>query len=162
MMAPGRRSPWAGLRRDQRGAAALELGLLAVPLLTLVFFIVSVGLQLFVQNSMDLATLSAARQIRVGAQRGTSDATTRAWICNQMATLSLSCSNLQIYVTSGTSFGALTKATVSGGTLSHTGFSPGSAGAFVLVQVAYPLTALLPFMPSPPTFLASAVFQNEI
>ena len=155
------------LLRDRKAGPGLEFALLSTPLLMVFFFMFTIGLQLFTQSTMDAAVQAGARQIRIGLQRGTSDAGVRSVICGMMAADPLVCANLQIYVASSGniaalgSFASLTPATVSNGTLSKTGFSPGTSGSYVLLQVAYTTTALLPFMPTPPTFLATVVFENE-
>ena len=117
------------------------------------------------QNSMDVAVQAAARQIRIGNQRGTSDSGVRSIICKQMSAYMLNCPDLQINVASGVTFGSLSPATTTAGNLSQTGFTPGGSKSYVVIQVLYPtlamLPAMLPFMPSPPVFVSTAVFQNE-
>lgn len=159
--APQRRD-WSSLGRHVRGVASVEFAIVAIPFLTLLFLIIGAGIQLFAYGAMDAGMRSAARQIRIGAFRGTSDSAVRSLICSQMSGLASSCSALQIYVTSGVSFAALQAASVSNGTLSQTGFAPGVGGSFVLIQVAYNAPTLLPLPNAMATgFLSSTAFRNE-
>ena len=150
------------LGRDRSGVSALEFAIVSLPCLMMFFFIVNVGIQLFTQATLDAAVAAAARQIRIGLQRGTSDADVRSLMCGQMAGTAVNCSALSIYVTSGATFGALTPASVTGAGLSKTGFTPGATGDYVLLQVAYPTAAPLPLALTAATFLSSAVFRNEL
>ena len=153
---------FSSLGRDRRGLAAVEFALVSIPFCTLLFFILMAGIQLFTYGAMDAAAHRAARQIRIGAARGTSDSVVRNMICTQMANLASPCSALQIYVTSGPSFGSLQAAAVSGTTLSKTGFNPGVNGNYVLLQVAYTSPAFVSLagqMAS--TFLTTVTFRNE-
>ena len=149
------------LLRDRRAATALEFAIISIPMFMMVFFVLNVGLQLFLQNSLDVATDLGGRQIRVGTIRGTSDSALRSAICAQLGGVAVNCATLQIYVTSGASFAALSPAVVSGGNLSKTGFTPGVQGNYVLVQVAYPTPTPFQLAPVVATFLSTTVFINE-
>ncbi len=145
---------------DRRGAAALEFALVMLPFLMCVFFILNVGVQLFLQTTLDAATASAARQVRLGLK--STDTAIRSAICSQLSGLVPSpCTGLKIYVASGATFGALSPATITGGTLSKTGVTPGSLGDTVLMQVAYQATSAASFMPINLTVLSTAIFVNE-
>ncbi len=149
------------LQRDRTGATALEFGIVCIPFLMTFLFIVNIGMQLFTQATMDAAVAAAARQIKIGNQRGTSDAGVRSMMCAQIAADPTNCAAIQIYVTSGASFGTLLPAAVVNGNLNKTGFAPGVLGNFVLMQVAYPTLTPFPLAPVAPTFMSSAVFRNE-
>ena len=152
----------SGLFKDRRGLAAVEFALVSVPFMMLIYFILGSGIQLFTYGAMDTAVRYAARQVRIGAVRGTSDTALRNLICTQMSGLAVSCSALQIYATSGASFSSLTPGVVSGASLSKTGFAPGNPGQYVLLQVAYTAPVLMPLgNPLAPTFLSSISFRNE-
>lgn len=53
-------------RSDDRGATAIEFGMVAVPFFLFAFAIMGVGLQFFTINALEHGVESAARQIRVG------------------------------------------------------------------------------------------------
>ena len=153
--------PIGSFRRDRRGATALEFGMVALPFFTLMFTILGCGIHMFVYGAMDAATKHAARQVRIGAIRGSTSAAIRDLVCAKMAGLA-ACSAIQVYVTSGASYTALTPATVAAGTLSLSTYSPGIANSYVLLQVAYTASVLLP-LPNTlaPTFITSVAFRNE-
>ena len=122
----------------QRGVAALELALILPIYLLLIGGIVEIGIEFLLQIVLDHAVSVSARQIQIGA--ATSASTFSTAVCNAASSMLLqSCAtNLQVNVSSGSSFAGLTVATVnSAGTLSPAAFSPGTTGSDILVQVAY-------------------------
>ena len=63
-----------GLLRDQRGHAAVELALLAIPLFLFLFTIINAGHVLWLQNALDASVTDAARCAAVNTSKcGTAD-----------------------------------------------------------------------------------------
>ncbi|MDE2006475.1 MAG: pilus assembly protein [Rhodospirillales bacterium] len=154
----------------RRAISALEFALVAPLLLTLMLLILEAGLVLFGQATLDFAAADASRLIRTGqVQAATAPQTlftTR--LCNDLS-LVVACPNIQVNVQSAASFGALNTAVTvnSTGTMTATGFSPGSASQYVLVQVGYQPDESLPLIGAVlraafgPIIVSSVAFRNE-
>jgi len=156
------RSCMTSMRRDRRGSATLEFAMVAIPLIFWIFALLIFGLYMFTQAAIDAAIQEAGRQIQIANIRGTSAAPVRTLVCNRMGGLVSSCPDLQIYATSGTSFLALTAATLIGSSLSSTNFDVGGAKSYVLLQIAYKSPFLIPFgVVSSVTLTSSFAFKNE-
>ena len=63
--APARRKG-RGFWRNNRGATAVEFGLIALPFLGLIAGLLETGLMMFADSALDQATNRAARMIRTG------------------------------------------------------------------------------------------------
>jgi len=75
----------AGLARDERGAVAIEFGILAIPFFALIFAIIETAMTFFAQQILESALQDSIREIRTGqSQAGTPWTTTRfrTEICN--------------------------------------------------------------------------------
>ncbi len=151
------------LLRDTRGAAAVEFAIVAVPLYFLVLGALAAGMNIMAMGVLNFATKEAARKIQIGTIRGTSDSDVRTLICGYVSAIVPSCQNaLMIYAASGPTFSAAASATVVGTAFSPAGFSTGTAGNAVVLQVAcnspfgMSLTNAANFM-----LTATTVFQNE-
>ncbi len=131
------------LRRARRGSAALEFAIAGPVLLLLIFGVIENGLMLFAQSVLDNATRDASRQIMIGTVR-TSDAF-RTALCNDVGAL-LDCTKLQFYVQSGSAFPAAVTAPSGTGSFGSTTFASGTAGQFVLVEVAYDRAYIVPWL----------------
>lgn len=153
----------ATLLRSSSGSTSMEFSLLVMPLFLLITGILVIGINLMSLAMLNAATKEAGRQIQIGTIRGNSDAPVRTLVCDRMGVLVPACSTtLQIWATSGTTFGAVSVAKVTQTTLSPTGFSTGGSGSSVLLQIAYvnPLGVSLAKITS--FMLASTtVFMNE-
>ena len=126
------------LGHDRAGVTALEFGLIAPVFLTLMLAIFEFCLAFLGQQALDHAVAVAARQIQIGNAK--TAATFQADLCAAIPSILISsCSTrVQSYVTSGASFAALTKGTVSSaGTLTPASFSAGTAGSDILVEAVY-------------------------
>lgn len=151
---------------DRRGSASLEFGMVA---LLFVFWLISsitLGLHILAQAAIDSATQAAGRQIQIGAIRGGSADAVRSLICASLQGTTPTCSTIQVYATSGLSFGTLMKASVSGTKMSPTSFDAGGpAGglkSYVLLQVAYENPFTVPLAGLPGLILVSSIaFRNE-
>ena len=154
--------------RANAGATALEFAILAPVFFLVTFFSIDLGLELATQLALDNAVAYAARQIEIGTIGSSSASSFTSDVCSKASALISSCtSNIQVYVTSGTSFSSLTPGTVNAmGKLSPTTFTPGVAGSDVLVQVAYTRSFLFGTMAqatglTSATLLSTFVLRNE-
>lgn len=68
----------SGLARDERGATAVEFGLLALPFFTLIYAILETSIVFFAGQILDSALHDASRKIRTG-QAQTENDDTAAW-----------------------------------------------------------------------------------
>ena len=100
--------------RAERGATAVEFALVSLPLLMLIFGVLELGLLLLVSSTLDLATQSAARDIRTGrfqtalATPTVTPAGFKALVCSKMTWLSTQCaSQLVLDVRTFTNFSTL-------------------------------------------------------
>jgi Flp pilus assembly protein TadG len=130
--------------RVRSGTAAVEFALVGPLFVFLMAVAFDLGLLLFTQSVLNAATLTASRIIMTNQTGGSSTSFTTA-LCNNMEGL-VPCADLQYYVQSASSFSAMNPIGTSGGNLKNAGtFSPGSAGADVVVQVAYSRPTLIPW-----------------
>lgn len=77
-------------RRARDGATAVEFGLIAVPMLMLIFGTIELGMVLLVSSTLDTATDYAAREIRTGRFQGggaSTESDFRQLMCEQMTWL---------------------------------------------------------------------------
>lgn len=162
------------LRWDRRADTALEFALIGSAFFLFVFIIFVVAIDQFWQMALDDAVRNATRQVAIGEITATSTPSFVTVVCNEFGIAAPNCtSTLQYSVQGGTSFSAITPATLNAnGTLSGgTGvIVTGSATAsfpgvnlttpptvlptvthatpqFLLVQVAYPLPFKIPLVP---------------
>ncbi|MCJ2125756.1 hypothetical protein MKL11_25075 [Methylobacterium sp. J-077] len=113
---------------------------------------------------MDNATRDASRLIRVGTA---TEATFKAAVCAKASPI-IPCASIVYNVQSGSSFSSLSVVAVSStGTLSSTGFTAGSSGSDMLVQVGYSKPAFFSSLLKAAGFggniliLTTLTFQNE-
>lgn len=98
---PSRLSRFASrFARAERGATAVEFGLVSLPILTLIFGLIEIALVFLVATTLDQATQAAAREIRTGEFQ-TSAANTKsdfkALVCQRMTWLQAQC-NANLFV----------------------------------------------------------------
>jgi Flp pilus assembly protein TadG len=141
------------LRSDERGFAAVEFAIVALPFLLLLVGLISISLYFFTNFTMESAVLNAARAIRTGqlqqgqgAYSGLSTnedkrAAFKAIMCSKAPTF-LDCANRAVVlVQSSSSFGGIVEPNcASNGSMvnqSSTNFNPGAASSVVLVTVCY-------------------------
>jgi Flp pilus assembly protein TadG len=130
----------------------VEIAMITPCFILVIFAWIEVGLSLFMLSTLDNAARDASRLIRVGS---TTESAFKAAVCAKASPF-IPCSGIIYYVQSGNSFGALTPATASSGTLSKTGFSAGGSGSEVLLQLGYSRPTFLP------TLLKAAGFGSNI
>ena len=148
---------------DRRGAVAVEFALIMPVFLLVVLFMLDISIVLATQVTMDSAAQAAARQIKIGNLRTTSSApAVRSLICSKMGVFVSNCANIQVYATSATTFGAMSRTSVVNNAFSPATFNPGTSQTYVLLQIGYydPMAAALTGISN--TFLTSTVaFENE-
>lgn len=122
--------------------------------------------------ALDAANKVVGRELQLGHIADTGDGTVRQMICDRMYGLIPSCtSRLQIRVASAATMAGITPATITTTSLSPTGYSPGTNGSYVIMQVGYLSPygvsfigpGLSPISYQVPTFMitSTTVFQNE-
>jgi Flp pilus assembly protein TadG len=126
--------PLANFPVDRRGVTAVEFALLAPLFLLILCAWTEVGLCLLMESALDNAARDASRLIRTGSATET---TFKAAVCAKVSPI-IPCASVTYNVQSGSSFSSLSVVAASStGSLSSTGFTAGSSGSDMLVQVAY-------------------------
>ena len=146
-------------RRDRKGAAALEFGLVALPFFLLTFGLAEIALIGFAQASLDDAVSETAREIRTGQAQtnGLSYTQIKGQLCAQITDLMpMDCANnLYLDVNTFASFVTVQNSNpVQNNTFNTSGFgyNPGVASSIVVVRAYYRWQVLTPFF--------QAVFAN--
>ncbi len=89
------------LRRGDRSAVSMELGIIAIPFFIMFLGVMEISYDLFVQATLDNATEVAARSVQVGSTTGNSTETNSAYVssnvCPNLGPL-LDCSLLEVAV----------------------------------------------------------------
>lgn len=157
----------------QSGATAVEFAMVGPIFIFLMCVGFDLGLMLFTQSVLNNAVRDAARLIETNQGGGASAFSSK--LCSDMEGL-VPCANLQYYVQSAASFGAMSAGvtTDAGGNLKSNGtFSPGTAGEDVVAQVAYNRPTLMPWAmryingtigkasKDSTLLVATVIFQNE-
>ena len=142
----------ARLIRSERGAAAVEMALVATPFLMLLFGIIEVGMIFLISASLENGMDAAARTIRTGQFQDGGAPTSSAFktsICNTFGWFQADCTTrLNIDVRTYSSFSAVTTPSlVSNGTFntSQVTFTPGAANDIVVVRAYYQWPLIAPF-----------------
>jgi len=159
--------------RDERGATAVEFGFVALPFLALMMALLEAGLLFFAAQTLDTATVRAARLIRTGqAQQQNFDADQfKERICDVVG-LFMSCENLRVEVRTYTDFDRvdLSPPSMESGELPDDfAFEPGNGGDIVVVRAFYEWPVFLNLLgggfaglPNGNRLLiAAAAFRNE-
>jgi pilus assembly protein Flp/PilA len=133
------------LRRGDRSAVALELGIIAIPFFTMLLGVMELSFDLYVQAALDNAVETAARSVQVGAAVGTASETSSAFlaasVCPNLGGL-LDCAMLTVGVApvpSGFNYyslpvqNQLTQAEANNGT----GICTGVAGQMMVLKAWY-------------------------
>jgi Flp pilus assembly protein TadG len=136
--------------RNDRGATAVEFGLVAAPFLAVLVAMVQASLVFFAQRVLDEVTEEASRYIMTGqAQQGNvTQAGFKTYVCTGANTSALvsalfTCSNIMINVQNYTSFASASMSTPTltfnpNGSVSNTwSYNTGNPGDIIVVQVMY-------------------------
>lgn len=164
------------LASSRRGVAAMEFALVGSVFLSMMMFIMDLGLQLYTQSVMDDASRTAAHSIKTGnrviassSPIGTARPTAsdvRTTVCNLLSLAVTSCTtSLQVYAASSTSFAALSRvdSPATGLGSNNNTFAAGGSNAYVLLQVAFPRVSVIPFNGfAAPYLISTVMFENEL
>jgi Flp pilus assembly protein TadG len=139
--------------RADRGAVAMETGLVLMPMLLLTFALIELAMSLLAFSTLENANQIAARRIRTGEfQLGTSHSKTdfKALVCANMSWLAAQCvSDSYVDVRTYSSFSGLGGASPQGGAAFNpntTCFSPGNPTDIVLVRTYFKWRLFTPFL----------------
>lgn len=129
------------LRRDRKGATAVEFAIVALPFLALMAAIMETALVFFASTMLDHALAQSAREIRTGQLQvaGGSAETFRNSMCGRTAGI-MNCNELRIDVRTLASFGSTPGMPLGDDgeiDADGLGFSPGNAGDIVMVRAFY-------------------------
>jgi Flp pilus assembly protein TadG len=142
------------LRRFRRhqGGNIVEMGLVALPFITLLFGVLELGVIFMVQTTLENAAYTVSRQIRTGELQtaGGTAATFKTAMCNEMVWLGPTCaSSLAVDVRTFSQFSAVTATSpVTNGAVdpTKTTFTPGNPGDIVLVRCFYTWNLFTPVL----------------
>jgi Flp pilus assembly protein TadG len=125
-------------RRDQRGAAAVEFGLVLIPMLYIIFATIQYGLYFYSMQAGSSAVNNAVRRVVVGNCTTTGQVQTLIY------------NNLGAATTASSPSGVTTTVTYQSADGTTTVASPGEIGGAVTVTATYPIVNLhFPFIPMP-------------
>jgi len=149
----------ARFARAKRGATAVEFGLVAVPILTMIFGLLELALVFMVATTLDQATQAAARRIRTGefqSDAAPTEINFKAMVCQNMTWLQSQCaSSLWLDVQTFSNYAALAGAPpVPIATLDPNSptanpcFQPGQPADIVLVRTYFQWDLITPLLSS--------------
>jgi Flp pilus assembly protein TadG len=139
---------WRRLLAHRRGAAAVEMALIMMPLMMFIIGIIEVGYTFYVQQTLDYALYQAARQVATGQIPATVTsvpAFLSAALCPGISGL-LDCSNISVNVTPVSGFSSSVLAVpMTNGVFDPSGFvfCPGQPGQLMMAQAVYPASSFL-------------------
>lgn len=133
------------LASDEQGVVALEMSLIALPLIALLLASIIMSIVYFTQNVLDAVSDTLSRQILTGqAPPSGSAAQFKATACSLLPSY-MSCSNLLVNVQSVSSYSDVSTAVptvttdASGNVSATTSYDPGTSGSVVVLQLLYSL-----------------------
>ena len=141
-------------RLGRHGSTALEFGLIALPVVTMLFMILAIGIIGLYRQVLDNAVRDVTRQVQIDAPAAVSSANFVAALCVQLSVLTdaASCAGAVSYSVQASplasGFSGLTPASISvAGQLPNTFFAttPYGPNANLLVQVCWQLPFNIPF-----------------
>jgi Flp pilus assembly protein TadG len=141
-------------RRDIRGVTAVEFGLVGLPFLALLLYIMEIAFVFLVNGNLDATVRNASRAILTGAAQAAGVASAAQFRTNYIcpatgATLLgsfIDCTKLIIDVRVVTAFTASNLSNDFYKTASTNLFCPGPPQAITVVRVAYPMPSFLPLL----------------
>lgn len=139
-----RRGAGASLLADTRGVAAMEFGLIAIPLAALMVGVLQTSLAFFAQQTLETTAEKSVRKLITGeAQKANMNAAGfKTLVCSKLPSF-MKCSNVYVDVKSAESFASIaTNAPVitfdsDGNVTNAFAFSPGGPGSINIVRVMY-------------------------
>ena len=169
-----RRLSFATLRRDQKGATAVEFALLIGPFLFLLLGLLEVSMQYFIATAMDYSVQKTARLIRTGQaqESNLSLDDLRSTMCEHMLDIFDCTDNSYFSVTELDNLAATSAALPvksSGDFVDSTIYETGHGGSYIIVRGYFQFSplfdvfgALSPRLPNGNRIAAaSALFRNE-
>ena len=128
--------------RENRGAAAVEFAMIAVPFFMMLFAIIETGLAFFAQQALETATADTSRLLLTGQAQnaGYSQSQFKTALCGNLSSMFDCANGIYINVTNYANFGAVAPSTpidASGNFVNAFSYSPGGSGVITLVQVYY-------------------------
>jgi Flp pilus assembly protein TadG len=137
------KTAWLRALGDNRGAAALEFALVAVPLICLILAAVQTAIIMFYDQALQTATEKSARQLMTGSVQdsGLNQAAFKSLVCANAPLFR--CSGLMVDVQSASSFSSISTSALaptyngSGAVTNAWTYNPGSAGDIVILRVMY-------------------------
>ena len=166
-------------RTDERGVAAIEFGIVALPFLVLILGSLQLSIIYFADQALETFTETWSRQILVGLvqQQNLTAAQYKTQLCAQLPSL-FNCNNFYVDVVSIAATQSFAGADVSLPTLTFDAsgnvtnswrFQPGSAGNIVVVRMLYQWSVfnlplglnLINQTNGSRLLMATAVFKNE-
>jgi Flp pilus assembly protein TadG len=127
--------------RHQKGAAAVEFALVAIPFLALTFAIIETALVFFAGQTLESAASDAGRLVMTGQAQSFSKDDFKTAVCNYLAGGLFDCSSgVYVNVTTYANFGSVnTAAPVANGQLdtASMNYAPGGPNCIVAVQLFY-------------------------
>jgi Flp pilus assembly protein TadG len=163
------------LAGDRRGAAALEFGLIAVPLGALMVAILQTSLTFFAQQTLETTAEKSVRQLMTGQAQaaGMTQAQFNTLVCSKLPAF-MKCSKVVIDVQQATAFSSATTAAPTltydaSGKITNKTYAPGGPGTINVAKIMYvwnvqkgPLGFDLSNMPGGTRLLiATSVFKTE-
>jgi Flp pilus assembly protein TadG len=161
-------------RHDQRGANAVEFGIVALPFFALVMAIIEAAMVFFAGQVMETGLRDAARLIRTGQAHSTAGFNQSAFktaVCQRIPAL-LDCSQLSVDVRTYTNFSSTSFAPpTSSGNFdpAQTQFNMGTGGSIVVARAFYSYPSFANILGSSLSnqangrilLVATASFRNE-
>ena len=150
-----RRGVFGRLRRDESGATAVEMALIAAPFFAILFAIVQIGFRFFVAEALDTAVAEGARRIMTGQVQGNAAIATPAQfrdqvLCNptdRLLPTFMDCTKLVVDVRRLSTFADAafsdSAADLLRGATSPT-YDPGAKGTIIVARAAYGISAIAP------------------
>jgi Flp pilus assembly protein TadG len=156
--------------RHEKGATAVEFGMVLLPFLSLMFMTMETALVFFAQQSLETAAADAGRLVMTGQTQNVDAATFKANICAKNYTLFDCANGLYVDVKTYTSFGTISSTIqydAQGNPLTQ--YQPGKAGDIEVVRLMYKWPIITPLSQTylansgsdKRLLVATAAFKNE-
>lgn len=144
-----RRTPTPGFLRDTRGATAVEMAMIGIPLIAVLAGALQTAIIFFYDQAIQTVANTAARQILTGSVQSSGltaggQGTTGGFhqvVCNAASGI-FPCGGLMVDVQSASSFSTLNTAPITptydtSGNATNMNYTPGAQSAAVIVRVMY-------------------------
>ena len=173
------RSKLTAFRHASQGATAVEFGMVALPFLTIILFILFVSLTLFYRTTLDYATQKAARALMVGTPQQAGQPATQFrtnTLCPYLTLVFFDCSKLVVNLVTvtetvePTAYVSFVTPDLSAIIVPPPSISycPGVGSSYEVLEVVYPLPIYLSLFSTAPNvvqgqflLMSTATFRNE-